>query len=110
MARMGRTREVGLLVLAALGCLAAAPALAAATKWCVGEPTCLAEGGVKEQPNGTGLQEALEAATKGTSPREIVIGPGTYSAGKEGFSYSGSQVIIRGAGAGATVLTRAPES
>jgi hypothetical protein len=87
-------------VLAALS----APAAASANLYCVNEPACVKAGGSSEGSEGIGLQKALTSA-EGHAGSTVEIGPGTYSRAK-GFVYASSALVtIRGAGAGATVLT-----
>jgi hypothetical protein len=81
----------------------AAPTLASANLYCVNEPACVKAGGSSEGSEGVGLQKALTSA-EGHAGSTIEIGPGTYSRAK-GFAYTGPAATIRGAGAGATVLT-----
>jgi PKD repeat protein len=94
---------------AVVGALAWAP-LAWASAYCVNEPACVLAGGTEEGANGNAVQKAFEAAEKHTNTGEadeVVIGAGTYNR-SEGFSYGGSEAaVIRGAGAGSTMLTRA---
>jgi hypothetical protein len=91
-----------------LGALAL-PLVAGATRWCVAEPACLPGGGVEEPATGPGLQSALAAAEAHTNvggADEVVIGPGTFNE-SGGFRYDGAdEVVIRGAGEGATKLTK----
>jgi hypothetical protein len=101
-------------MLAALMCaslLALAGAQAAeATDYCVNEAGCI--GGINEGTSANSVQIALEAAEKHANsggPDRVLIGAGTYSR-SEGFSYGGDAVLVRGAGTGATVLTRPPAS
>ncbi len=91
--------------------LAAALAVAApagATSYCVNEPVCVAGGGVDEGTSANSVQIALEAAAghkNSGGPDRVSIGAGSYLRA-EGFSYVGEAVVIRGAGAGATTLSR----
>jgi hypothetical protein len=98
-----------LAALACVGLLALAGAeAAAATDYCVSEPVCVAGGGINEGTSANSVQTAFEAAEKHTNsggPDRVLIGAGTYSR-SEGFSYGGDAVLVRGAGTGATVLTR----
>jgi hypothetical protein len=80
---------------------------AGATIYCVAEPACPA-GGVNEGSTANNLQTALEHAHTHVNvggPDVVLIGPGTFTR-VEGFEYAGEPVVIRGAGAGATTLTR----
>jgi PKD domain len=80
---------------------------AQAAVYCVAEPACPA-GGIDEGATAASLQSALEHAHSHVNvggPDVVLIGSGTFSRG-EGFEYVGEPVVIRGAGAGATTLTR----
>ena len=86
----------------------AVPSLAAGTVYCVNEPACVSAGGTNEGTDAKAIQSALEAAEAHKNvggPDKVLIGPGTYNRA-EGFSYAGEAVVIKGAGAGATTLTR----
>jgi hypothetical protein len=86
----------------------AAAQAADATDYCVSEAGCVAAGGINEGTSANSIQAAFEAAEKHTNsgaPDRVLIGAGTYSR-SEGFAYGGDPVIVRGAGAGVTVLTR----
>jgi hypothetical protein len=85
-----------------------ATATAGATDYCVSEAACVAAGGTNEGTGPTGLKLALDAAEKHVNaggPDRVLLGAGNYSQ-SEGFSYGGDPVLVRGAGVGATVLTR----
>jgi hypothetical protein len=80
---------------------------AGATVYCVAESSCPV-GGIIEGSTGASLQAALEQAHNHVNvggPDVVLIGPGTYSR-SEGFEYTGEPVVIKGAGADATTLTR----
>ncbi len=81
---------------------------ASATSYCVNEPVCAGAGGINEGTTGDAVQKALEAAESHANsggPDEVAIGAGSYSRpGAEAYSYFGDAAVIRGAGAGATVL------
>jgi hypothetical protein len=94
---------MALTLLVALG----VTARAGATVYCVAEPACPA-GGVNEGVTANSLESALEHARTHVNvggPDVVLIGPGTFSRG-EGFEYTGEPVVIEGAGASATTLTR----
>ncbi len=85
-------------------------AAAQAQVFCVNDPACVAAGGTEKGTTGKNLAEALAAAAShpnsGETPDEVLIGAGEYSL-EAGFSYTSAEaVIVRGAGAGSTVLTR----
>jgi PKD domain len=82
-------------------------AQAGATVYCVAEPACPVSG-INEGVTANSLESALEHAhthVNAGGPDVVLIGPGTFSR-SEGFEYSGETVVIRGAGTGATTLTR----
>jgi PKD domain len=94
------------MVLALLLALGLA-AQAGATVYCVAEPACPA-GGVNEGATANNLESALEHAHTHPNmggPDVVLIGAGTFSR-SEGFEYTGEPVVIKGAGAGQTTLTR----
>jgi PKD repeat protein len=85
------------------------PAVADANTYCVNEPACVTAGGTNEGANGEAVQKALEAASTHANSGgadEVAIGAGTYIR-TNGYSYGGDAAVIRGAGAGATILTDA---
>jgi hypothetical protein len=109
-AEMAKTRMfkrmLAVMALALLAALVLA-AQAGATIYCVAEPACPA-GGVNEGVTANSIESALEHAHTHVNvggPDVVLIGPGTFSRG-EGFEYVGEPVVIEGAGASATTLTR----
>lgn len=101
-----------LSLLAVLSLAAILPAGAEATDYCVGDPACVAAGGTDMGSDGNALQAALDAAKAhvnvGGADR-VLVGAGTYSranGANPAFRYTGDDVVIRGAGAQATTLTR----
>ena len=62
----------------------------------------------KRNLNANGIQTALTAAEghkNAGGPDQVLIGAGSYTR-EEGFSYIGEAIVIRGAGAGSTTLSR----
>ncbi len=96
--------------LAAAFVLAAfAVSAASATVYCVNETSSCPAGGVDEGTTGTALQKALSDASahpNSGGADEVLIGPGIYTRGEQ-YEYGALEpVVVRGAGAGATVITR----
>ena len=105
---MRGAREICCAAALALAAVLAVAAPAGATSYCVNEPVCVAGGGVDEGTSANSVQLALEAASghkNSGGPDRVSIGAGSYLRA-EGFSYFGEAVVIKGAGAGATTLSR----
>jgi hypothetical protein len=97
-----------LALTAALAGALVAPSIASGMAYCVNEPACVSAGGVNEGTSAAGIQTALTAAEthkNAGAPDQVLIGAGSYTR-PEGFSYAGEAVVIRGAGAGSTTLSR----
>jgi hypothetical protein len=98
---MNRIRKFVLGVAAVLALCAFAPSLALATDYCVGDPACVSGGGVDKLT----VESALAAAEADTALDRVLIGAGTFTAPKGGYSALDNPVQVIGAGAGATTLT-----
>jgi hypothetical protein len=110
----GSARRRALIALGVLAVGLSIVSAAQASVYCVNEAACVAAGGTPEGTEGKAVKQALAAAESnpnvGAVADEVVIGPGTYSL-PEGFAYTSAEaVILRGAGAGSTVLTRPAEA
>src|SRR3954447_11329633 len=98
--KAGRLGSLGLLVgLTAVGILFAIPSGAAATTYCVNDPSCV---GTTEAH----VQQALDAAGTHLGFDTVRVGQGTY-ARSGGYCYCGGNgsVDLIGAGQGSTTLT-----
>ena len=94
-------RKFALGVAAVLSLCAFAPSLALATDYCVGDPACVSGGGVDKLT----VESALAAAEADTALDRVLIGPGTFTAPKAGYSALDNPVQVIGEGAGATTIT-----
>jgi hypothetical protein len=91
----------------------AAPAVAAATDYCVGDAACVTAGGTDSGTGGAGLKAALDAAAAHANaggPDRVLVGPGTYSrtgGGAPAFTANpGDALVLQGAGSATTLLSR----